>query len=318
MTKENGTQEKVIERFGKYDLLRKIGQGGMAEIFAARDREGQVQGGREIVVKRLLGELEKNRDVLELFTTEADVTLLLNHPGIVHVYEGGEIDGRYYMAMEYVRGWTLESLMTLLEEQHLAFDFDASMHIICKVLEVLDYLHSARLPSGRLLGLIHRDVTPSNIYVTYGGEVKLGDFGVAKLVGVEGATMAGSIKGKIGYLAPEQVSGAPQDQGVDRYAVAIMLYELCTGRRCFSGDNELDIMLKIRDAKITKPRSVNKDVPRRLQAIIMKALKRKPQCRFKSARDFAQALYDYRDHHGQRVLDAELAEKMVAAGLRGE
>jgi serine/threonine protein kinase len=310
-------QERPIERFGKYDLVRKIGQGGMAEIFAAHDREGQVMDGKEIVVKRLLTELEKNRDVLELFTTEADVTLLLKHPGLIQVYEGGEIDGRYYMAMEYVRGWTLEALMNLLTEQGRPFDFDSSVHIIAKVLEVLEYLHDAKFPSGRLIGIIHRDVTPSNIYITFSGEVKLGDFGVAKLVGVDSWTMAGSIKGKIGYLAPEQVSGAPQDQAVDRYAAAIMLWELLCGTRCFVGENELEIMLKIRDAKVRKPRSINKDVPRRLQAIVMKALKKKTQCRFKSSREFAEALYDYRDRLGNRVLDQELAEKMVAYGLRG-
>jgi len=311
------TDTRPIERFGKYDLVRKIGQGGMAEIFAAHDREGQVLGGKEIVVKRLLAELEKNRDVLELFTTEADVTLLLDHPGLVKVFEGGEIDGRYYMAMEYIRGWTLESLMTLLSEQGRPFDFDASVDIIAKVLETLEYLHRAKFPSGRLIGIIHRDVTPSNIYVTFAGEVKLGDFGVAKLVGVDSWTMAGSIKGKIGYLAPEQVSGAPQDQAVDRYAAAIMLWELVCGQRCFTGENELEIMLKVRDAKVCKPRSVNRNVPRRLQAIIMKALKKNTKCRFKSSREFAEALYDYRDRYGQRVLDTELAEKMVAYGLRG-
>ncbi|MCC6808325.1 MAG: serine/threonine protein kinase [Deltaproteobacteria bacterium] len=307
----------VVERFGKYDLLRKIGQGGMAEIFAAKDRDGQVQGGAEIVVKRLHRELEKSREVIELFTTEADVTLLLNHPGLIRVYEGGEIDGRYYMAMEFVRGWTLEALMEILETEAKPFDLDASVHIVAQVLEVMEYVHQAKLPSGRPLGLIHRDVTPSNIYVTYAGEVKLGDFGVAKLVGVDSWTMAGSIKGKIGYLAPEQVAGLPMEQSIDRYAAAIVLYEMICGRRCFLGENELEIMLKIRDAKVTKPRKLNEAIPRKLQSIVMKALERKPKCRYKSSREFADALYDYRDRYGSRVLESDLCDLMVKAGLRG-
>ncbi len=309
--------EPIIERFGKYDLTRKIGQGGMAEIFAGRDREGIVQGGAEIVVKRLHRELEKNRDVIELFTTEADVTLLLQHPGIIRVYEGGEIDGRYYMAMEYVRGWTLEALMEILENAYKPFDLDASVHIVAQVLEVLEYVHTAKLPSGRDLGLVHRDVTPSNIYVTFMGEVKLGDFGVAKLNAVDSWTMAGSIKGKIGYLAPEQVSGQPPEQSIDRYSAAIVLWELITGRRCFLGENELDIMLKIRDAKVTKPSKVNEAIPKALQNIVMKALEKKPKSRYKSSREFADALYDYRDRYGSRVLDADLYDLMIKAGLRG-
>lgn len=305
-----------VERFGKYDLLRKIGQGGMAEIYAAKDRTGEVLGGAEVVVKRLHRELEKSREVIELFTTEADVTLLLNHPGIVRVYEGGEIDGRYYMAMEYIRGWTLEALMEILELEQTPFDLDASVHVAAKLLEVVEYIHSAKLPSGRPLGLIHRDVTPSNIYVTFSGEVKLGDFGVAKLVGVDSWTMAGSIKGKIGYLAPEQVAGQPMEQSIDRYAAAIVLWEMIVGRRCFLGENELDIMLKIRDAKVTKPRKLNPNIPRKLQGIVMKALAKKPKCRYESSLEFRDALIDYRDRFSNRVLDSDLVDLMVKAGLK--
>lgn len=305
----------TIERFGRFNLVRKIGQGGMAEVFAAVDTSGDLQG-RDIVVKRLHKELESKREVVDLFTTEADVTLLLDHPGIVKVFESGEIDGRYFMVMEYVRGWTLEQLQDAIEAQKKPLSPDVALHIISRVLEVLHYVHNAKSKTGRDLGLVHRDVTPSNVYVTYEGQVKLGDFGVAKMVGMDSWTMAGSIKGKIGYLAPEQLLGKPPSSTIDRYAAAILLYELLTAKPCFVGDSELDVMLKIRDAKIIKPRKVRPDISRRVQRIVMKALRKWPYFRYKTSGEFQKALEDYRDHYGHRVLDADLLDVFSEYGLR--
>lgn len=303
-----------IEQFGRFLLTRKIGQGGMAEVFAAEDPTGPLNG-KPIVLKRLHRELESKRDVVDLFTTEADVTLLLDHPGIVKVFESGEIDGRYFMVMEFISGWTLEQLQEAIESQHRPLSPDVSLHIVSRVLQVLDYVHNATSKTGRALGLVHRDVTPSNVYVTHEGQVKLGDFGVAKMVGMENWTMAGSIKGKIGYLAPEQLAGLPPSSSIDRYAAAILLYELLTARPCFIGDSELEIMLKIRDAKIDKPRKVRPELSRRVSAIVMKALRRNPACRFKTTGEFLRTIEDYRDHHGHRVLDADLLDVFDSYGL---
>jgi serine/threonine-protein kinase len=302
-----------VEHFGRFDLVRKIGQGGMAEIFAARDRDGQLPG--EFVIKRLHKELERKRECVDLFTTEADVTMLLDHPAIVKVFEAGEVDGRYFMAMEYIHGWTLQDVFEAMVEQHKTLPGDVAVHIIERVLDVLQYIHTAKLPSGRDLGLIHRDVTPSNIYLTYDGRVKLGDFGVAKLLATEGWTQAGSIKGKLGYLAPEQCAGKPPDQGIDRYSAAIILYELLVGQRCYTGENELDIMLKIRDAKYVKPRALKTEVTRPLQRIVRKALRKWPSWRFKDAGHFRDTLVDYRDRYGQRVLDIEVVEAVTKLGF---
>lgn len=309
-----------VERFGRFDLWKKIGQGGMAEVFLATDRDHALDNTRgiagEFVVKRMHRELESKRDAVELFTTEADVTLLLKHPGIVEVLESGEIDGRYYMAMEWIRGWTLDELGDILFAKDQALEPDPAVHIIMSVLETLRYVHGATSKTGRALGLVHRDVTPSNVYVTYEGDVKLGDFGVAKLAAVEGWTMAGSIKGKIGYLAPEQVAGKPPDQSIDRYAASIMLYELVTGKPCFEGANELDVMLRIRDAKYVKPRKRRPSVPRALQRIVCKALRKRPSWRFKTAEAFIRALSDYRDRYGDRVVADDLAALMMQHGLK--
>ncbi len=303
-----------IERFGRFVLWRKVGQGGMAEVFAATDRDGILPG--EFIVKRMHAELEKQRDAVELFTTEADVTLLLKHPGIVEVLESGEIDGRYWMAMEFIRGWTLEELGDVLYAKNEALEPDPAVHIITQVVDVLRYVHTAVSKTGRPLGLIHRDVTPSNVYVTYEGEVKLGDFGVAKLGAVEGWTMAGSIKGKLCYLAPEQVAALPPAQSIDRYAAAIMLYELLTGVACFEGENELAIMLKIRDAKFKKPRKVRPSIPRALQRIVVKALRKRPGCRYKTAEAFIAALTEYRDRYGERIVADDLVTLMTQHGLK--
>jgi serine/threonine-protein kinase len=306
--------EQPVERFGRFDLWKKIGQGGMAEVFLSTDRDGGIAG--EFVVKRMHRELESKREAVELFTTEADVTLLLKHPGIVEVLESGEIDGRYYMAMELIRGWTLEELGDILFAKDQALEPDPAVHIIMRVLETLRYIHAATSKTGRPLGLVHRDVTPSNVYVTYEGDVKIGDFGVAKLAAVEGWTMAGSLKGKLGYLAPEQVAGKPPDQSIDRYAAAIMLYELLTGKACFEGENELDVMLHIRDAKYAKPRKLRPSVPRALQRIVCKALRKWPSWRFKTADAFLAALADYRDRYGERVIADDLTALMMHHGLK--
>ncbi|MEO0812188.1 MAG: serine/threonine-protein kinase, partial [Myxococcota bacterium] len=202
-----GQMPKPIEQFGDYKLLRKIGQGGMAEVFlATSDRH---PGAPPVVIKRLHQELEKNRDAVDLFLTEADVTLLLDHPNVIRVYDSGEVGNRYYMAMEYVHGKDLEQIWARFQQKGTVMPPDIAVHICIEMLKGLQYAHEAKAPSGRKLGIVHRDVTPSNIYISSTGALKLGDFGVAKLIGMEGWTMAGSLKGKLGYLSPEQVAGEP-------------------------------------------------------------------------------------------------------------
>lgn len=299
-----------IERFGRYLLLRKIGQGGMAEVFLAR-AEDAPPNSAPIVIKRLHQELERNRDAVDLFLTEADVTLMLDHPNIIRVYDSGEAGNRYYMAMEYVHGKDLEQIADRFRQKGLLMDPDCAVHLMIEVLRGLSYVHQAKTPSGRLLGIVHRDVTPSNIYVSSSGQVKLGDFGVAKLVGVEGWTMAGSIKGKLGYLSPEQVGGQPPSPGIDIWAASIILFELLAGSRAFVGDNELDIMLRIKAAKLPKLRKLNKAAPKQLQKILEKALHRKERKRFADAAALLQALEEYRGKHGRSYTPQELVQYLT-------
>lgn len=299
-----------IERFGNYDLLRKIGQGGMAEVFLARAVNASPQT-PPIVIKRLHQELEKNRDAVDLFLTEADVTLMLDHPNVIRVYDSGEVGARYYMAMEYVHGKDLEQIWARLQHKGDTMPPDIAVHICIEMLRGLHYVHEARAPSGRKLGIVHRDVTPSNIYLSSHGHVKLGDFGVAKLVGMEGWTMAGSLKGKLGYLSPEQIAGEPPSPSIDLWATGIILWELLAGRRGFSGDNELDTMLRIKAAKISKIRRVNRAVPRPLQKILQRALHRRERKRFPDAGAFLQALSEYQAKYGQELTAAQVVSELT-------
>lgn len=310
MSQETG----VVERFGKYQLLRKIGHGGMAEVFLARSDDDPPDT-PPIVVKRLHLELESDRDAVDLFLTEADVTLLLSHPNIVKVHDSGEVDGRYYIAMEYVSGKTLDQVVGRFATKRLIMEPECAVHIVVEVLRGLEYVHSAKAVSGRPLGVIHRDITPSNIFITGTGSIKLGDFGVAKLVGVESWTMSGSIKGKLGYLSPEQVTGLPPTHTIDLWAVGVILYELTAGERLFVGENELDVMLRIRDAKVPDVRKANKDVPKPLAKIIEQSLHKKERKRFANADEFRAALEMYRSSfkttYGPEALVAYLTRTLA-------
>ncbi|MEM6730123.1 MAG: serine/threonine-protein kinase [Myxococcota bacterium] len=299
-----------IEQFGDYQLLRKIGQGGMAEVFLAQSNNAP-PGSPPIVIKRLHQDLEKNRDAVDLFLTEADVTLMLDHPNVIRVYDSGEVGNRYYMAMEYVHGKDLEQIWARFQQKNSVMPPDIAVHICIEMLRGLHYAHEAKAPSGRKLGIVHRDVTPSNIYISSSGHLKLGDFGVAKLIGMEGWTMAGSLKGKLGYLSPEQIAGQPPSPSIDLWASGIILWELLTGQRAFTGDNELDIMLRIKAAKVPKPRRVNRDITRPLQKILLKALHKRERKRYPDAAAFLEALDEYRGKHGRTYTEAELVQELT-------
>lgn len=277
----------------------------MAEVFLA-DPDGARPGEQQVVIKRLHQELENNRDAVDLFLTEADVTLLLTHPNVIRVHDSGEAGGRYYIAMEYVHGKDLAQICDRLLSLGRTMDTDVAVHIMIEVLKGLAYVHHAKTVSGRPLGIVHRDVTPSNIYVSTTGQVKLGDFGVAKLVGVEGWTMAGSLKGKLGYLSPEQIAGEPPDQSIDLWSAAVVLFELLAGHRAFAGDNELDVMLRIKDAKLPAIKKMNPDVPKPLIAIVEKALHRKAKKRYQSAQELHDELVVYRATYGQTFSEQQL------------
>jgi len=303
-------QGALIEQFGKYQLLRKIGHGGMAEVFLAKE-DGAPADTPPFVIKRMHHELEADRDAVDLFLTEADVTLMLTHPNIIRVYDSGEVSGRYFIAMEYVHGKTLEQIIDRCAQKQRLLETDVTVQIMVEVLRALEYIHNAKTASGRPLGIVHRDVTPSNIFIGSDGGVKVGDFGVAKLVGVEGWTMAGSIKGKLGYLSPEQIAGEPPGPNIDLWAAAVILFELLAGERAFVGENELEVMLRIKAAKVPSLRKINKAAPKPLEKILERALHKKDRKRFLGAGEFAAALCEYQAKHGRAYTQAELVAALT-------
>ncbi len=299
-------------QFGNYLLLKKIGEGGMASVYLARDTTAPANS-PPVVIKRLHDRLEKDPDAVDLFLTEADVTMLLDHPNIIRVFDSGEVDSRYFMSMEYVHGKDLEQIWERLRYKGQVMDPNCAVHIFIEILRGLEYVHKAKTPTGRDLGIVHRDVTPSNIYIATTGGIKIGDFGVAKLVGVEGWTMAGSLKGKLGYLAPEQIAGDPPAQSIDLWAASVMFYEMLAGDRAFTGEVELDIMLRIKAAKVMRLRKVNKNAPKPLEKFLKKALQKKPSKRFPDAAAMIVEMEAYRDQFGRKMEGQQVIGELTAA-----
>ncbi|MCA9610680.1 MAG: serine/threonine protein kinase, partial [Myxococcales bacterium] len=230
-------------RFGKYTLIRQIALGGMAELFLALQRS--VAGFEKlIVVKRVLPHLAKDDSFIEMLLAEARIAATLNHPNIAHVYDVGKADGRFYIAMEHVNGEDLRSLVRQMKKKGVtAFPLEHALAIVLGCCAGLAYAHDKRDLDGEPMGIVHRDVSPQNILVTFTGDVKLVDFGIAKAGrGQMEDTGSGQLKGKVPYMSPEQAQGLHLDNRSDIFSLGIMLFELCTGRRLFRGKNEMETL----------------------------------------------------------------------------
>ncbi|MBN2357881.1 MAG: serine/threonine protein kinase [Deltaproteobacteria bacterium] len=278
------------ERFGPYELIERIGAGGMCEVFRARCDGSD----RPVALKRLHRELEQQPAAVDLFLTEADLAVLLRHPNLVNAHDSGEIDGRYYIAMELIDGLDLAHAQLRALERGLAIEVALAVHIATEVCRGLDYLHRATSPAGRPFGLVHRDVSPDNVFLTRQGQVKLADLGIAKLGQLETVTtVVGGVKGKLTYMAPEQVRGEQLDLRTDLFAVALILYELVTGHRPYArreGELDVDLALRVRDASLPAPRKLEPELHPDLDAILRRALQRRPRRRQQSCAELADAL----------------------------
>ncbi len=297
----------MAEAFGRFWLQQKIGQGGMAEIFRATVGPGPSSYAFDFVVKRLLPEAQNDAAQRDMFLTEADLATHLRHPNLVQVYESGLIDGRAYIAMEHVSGLDLMRLLSLLRRRGLRFPVDLAVYVAMQVLRTLDYVHRARAVGGRDLELIHRDVTPSNIFVSARGEVKLGDFGVARVSFLEPGDDAGVVKGKVAYTPPEVLAGHPIEQRDDLWSLALTLYEMLAGRSPYSGIDEADLLSGAVRAKIVPLRKLQPDVDARLSSILVAALHPKPRRRPADAVTLYRQLKAYVLDTGVRVEPAALA-----------
>ena len=295
--------------FGKYYLLDRINTGGMAEVFRAK--AFGVEGFERLVaVKRILPTIAEDVDFITMFIDEAKIAVQLNHANIAQIFDLGKVGESYFIALEYVHGRDLRALYDLCVKLGEPMPIAMACYVIMKVCEGLDYAHNKRDASGRDLELVHRDVSPQNILISFDGEVKLIDFGIAKAAGKAGRTQAGILKGKFGYLSPEQVEGEEIDRRSDLFGVGIVLYELLTNQRLFAGDSDFSTIEKVRNVDVPRPSIYNKSVPAALEAIVLKALARDRAVRFQTAMELHDELQKFLYARGEPFSRRELTAWM--------
>jgi len=284
-------------KFGQYVLTERIATGGMAEVWKASMRG--VEGFRKTVaIKKILPHLSDNQDFIEMFIDEAKLAAQLNHNNIIHIYDLGKIQSSYYIAMEYIDGYDLKTILKKAQEKDQPLNVELALLIASKIAAALDYAHRKRDFDDRDLGLVHRDVSPQNVLISEDGDIKLCDFGIAKAASKASHTQAGALKGKLQYMSPEQAWGRNIDKRSDIFALATVLFELLAGRRLFTGDNELSILEQVREARVQPPSEFNEDVTPAIDAIVLKALQKDPANRYQTAgemeRDINQVLYTFK------------------------
>lgn len=277
---------KAAEKFGRYELVARLGVGGMAEVWLA-----QISGvsgfKKTLVLKTMHPNLAESPEFVKMFIKEASVAARLNHPNIVQIFDLGEIDSRYFIAMEYIPGRSLRQIRARLRKQEgeaqTTFPRWFLLNAVLRVCDGLHYSHEFCDADGTHLGLVHRDISPENIMVSFAGGVKLLDFGVAKVSAAEKTIQGGTLVGKFGYMAPEQISGGRTDQRSDLFALGVILYELFTGARPFRGDNELSILKQTLDGRFTPPQEVDPSIHDDVARIVLRAMAFDPAQRYQDA-----------------------------------
>ncbi len=293
-------------QFGKYTLFELIGRGGMAEVYKARI-QGPAGFERTFVVKRILPHLSSDPTFIKMFVEEAKLSARLAHPNIVHIFELGAVEGEYFISMEYIRGHDLSETMRAIWKTMGPPRPELVAYIGREACRGLAYAHSLTDDSGQPLGMVHRDISPSNVMLSYEGAVKLLDFGIAKALGdAPETTKNGTMKGKYAYMAPEQTEGENVDNRSDIFACGIVLHEVLTGRRLFKGSNDVQTIERVRRCEVPRPSLQNPAVPPALDAIVLKALARNPADRWSDAADMANALDDI--VHASRFQPTHLAQ----------
>ncbi|MDP3113010.1 MAG: serine/threonine-protein kinase [Thermodesulfovibrionales bacterium] len=273
-----------MEKFGQYILLDKVGSGGMAELFKAK-KVGIEGFERVLAIKRILPHLSSDEEFIDMFIAEAKLVARLSHKNITQVYDFGKIGQNYFIAMEYISGKDLRGILKRCKEKNDKFPVFLAVFIAKEIASGLSYAHRQKDSSGKNLNIIHRDVSPQNILISYEGEVRVVDFGIAK-AGSQSKTTTGVLKGKLSYMSPEQAWGKTIDHRSDIFALGIVLYEMLTGERLFKGDSEINTLEKVRAAQIDPlPSSINADLPAELETKLVRALAREVTERYQNASD---------------------------------
>lgn len=298
----------------QYRPLFKLAAGGMAEVYVA-EAEAMAGFTKRVAIKRILPGLLKDERFVRMFLDEARLSLHLNHANIVAVFDIGKSDNTYFIVMEYVEGATLKSLIEHTVAQGRRLPAPLVMWVLNEILKGLDYAHDLRDPKSReRLGIVHRDISPPNVLVSWNGEVKLTDFGLAKASTQLESTDAGVVKGKFSYLSPEAAHGMPVDGRTDIFAVGILGWEMLAGRRLFLGETDYQTVELVRAAEVPSLRALNPQVPAELEQVLRKSLARDVNQRYQTCAEFADDLLGVLFAMGQRVSSRDLRD--VLADLR--
>ncbi len=290
---------------GRYQIIDRLAVGGMAELFKAT-LQGDHGFEKVVAIKKILPHLAVDRSFVEMFIDEARITAQLDHSHIVQVYELGTDADTPYIAMQFVDGLDVLALLRECARVQIRLPPDLCALIARDVLDALDYAHNAVAVDGRPLGIVHRDISPGNVLLSWRGDVKLTDFGIARAAERRHKTEAGTLKGKYGYMSPEQVSGGEIDPRADLFSVGILLAEMVMARRLFTSTNDLDILLMVRDARLDRLHKYAAEFPVELRVLTVRALQRRPEDRWQSAAQFRDALDEW-IRKSTRVTSRDLA-----------
>ena len=296
---------------GRYRVVDEIGVGGMASVHLARmDGPGGFQ--KWVAIKRIHPHLVEDETFVNMFLDEARVAARISHPNVATVFELGKHEDTYWIAMEYLHGEPLREVMRRTEEIGQPMPPEIACRVIADAAEGLHSAHELLGKNGEKLGLVHRDVTPHNLFVTYDGSTKVVDFGIAKFSSRMANTRAGTLKGKLAYMSPEQVAGEPIDRRTDVFALGVVLWELTTGQRLFRMESDLDTLAKVQECNVPRPSTIVRGYPIDLEKIVMKALAKTKNERYRTSREFSRALQSLLMRRGLFIASDEVAAYMAS------
>lgn len=296
--------------FGRYTLIEQLGSGGMAEVFLAKTASKGLE--RLVAIKRIHSHLAADNKFTSMFIDEANLAAKLTHANIAQIFDLGKVDGQYFIAMEYVHGRDLRALFRYFQSRRQGVPMAQSCYIVAKLCEGLDYAHNRKDYSGRELGLVHRDVSLNNLILSFDGELKIIDFGVAKAaIGRHTRTETGFVKGKIAYMSPEQLGRRPVDCRSDVFACGIILFEILSGQRLYLVPSLHDLVRKVRNAEVPRLRELDPSIPEELEQIVVRALQKSPGDRFQTAGDMHDALSQFMQKQGGFMSRSQVSAWMI-------
>jgi len=305
------SEDRSSTRFGKYSLIRRLAEGGMATLYLA-SADGPGGFSKPCVVKRIRAPFSKSQRFRDMLGKEARVAALLSHPNIVQVFDYGEVDDECYLAMEYVDGVGLDHVLRFLKRERTRLELPTVLALGLAISDALAYVHDGVLINGVRSSVVHRDVSPSNILISKTGTAKLTDFGIVKLLESSGATEAGVVKGKYGYMSPEQLMGREVDGQADVFALGVVLIELLIGRPLFERRDVAATITAVLGANVPRTNELNPDLPPEVDGVLRRAVARKREERYPSARAFHSDLLALASK-----LDMSWAVQELAALARG-